>query len=777
LFVFALTYLIPINQDKIMLQKFSNYFFLIALITIIISLSSCEKDEVFENEPETITFPKLKGKKVPFDKLLNDPLLGRKMSFLSQENTAKSQNALTVQIDTAGVEMIQTEDYKSYTFNIAQDSLERQSLLRNYMLTVVSDSLQIQHLVNYQVKEDGTLDMENIQMTRVYGDSLIPSFLKCVGIYIFEPSTDCYEVECGQGGHHGAGEACKDGEFRGYINCVTTWSMEVSDCVGGGGGGSAFPLNPIRPVGGGGSGGNRLSSAQLVSFIEIHMTLTANQRSFLSRVENKQVALAVRSYLNDQSSTVNNETRQAVSDVIDVLQGSKGIGDLLSILKHEVFNNVIGRMFSIMPNRQFEEQGQLLSNLDPNENLDLSDWQNVISPRTLETYNIVKNQLGTESWSDLRTELTFSQADQEIIVKNNLTATVLSDVKSLVQEYLPQTADEWLALFEIMKPILLEVVISFIPGGGIALDFRDIVNEMSNLPPDYTVVAIAVASILAEFVPWAKVFKIGKKIFTASNRAFRIYKRISKVMGTIVDALSVGRKVRIVDDAVFLVSDGSNGTRRAILAEVEPDGLRIIDDLGKQLVRVADIKRLNKVAPTTGGFINATKINDNALKIKLENPADVQKIEAIKRGDDAADGLLSESLIDDVFAGTDYTPVDSSILRAPGAQGFDNVLIKRDAAGNIEDIVINESKQMPGNTLGLSSGVNANGARPTDCLNCTQMSNQWIDDVLYRMENTNRPSTQNLASEIRAFDQVNTITKTVSGVNRSTGELVIIAIN
>lgn len=64
-----------------------------------------------------------------------------------------------------------------------------------------------------------------------------------------------------------------------------------------------------------------------------------------------------------------------------------------------------------------------------------------------------------------------------------------------------------------------------------------------------------------------------------------------------------------------------------------------------------------------------------------------------------------------------------------------------------------------------------------DCLNCTQMSNEWIDDVLVRMESTNVSSTQNLAAEIRAFDQVNTITKTVSGVNRSTGELVIVAIN
>jgi len=142
-------------------------------------------------------------------------------------------------------------------------------------------------------------------------------------------------------------------------------------------------------------------------------------------------------------------------------------------------------------------------------------------------------------------------------------------------------------------------------------------------------------------------------------------------MGTIVDALTAGRKVQIVDDAVFLVSDGSNGTRRARLAEVEPDGLRIIDDLGRQLLNVADLKRLTKVDVTQGGHINATKINNIALKIKLENPADIQKIEAIKRGDDAVDGLLSESLIDDVFAGTDYTPVDGSILRAPEAQGFD----------------------------------------------------------------------------------------------------------
>ncbi|WP_040282379.1 hypothetical protein [Psychroserpens damuponensis] len=56
------------------------------------------------------------------------------------------------------------------------------------------------------------------------------------------------------------------------------------------------------------------------------------------------------------------------------------------------------------------------------------------------------------------------------------------------------------------------------------------------------------------------------------------------------------------------------------------------------------------------------------------------------------------------------------------------------------------------------------------------MTNDWIDDVLVRMD-LQGGNLQNLGNEIQDFiDAQNTITQLVSGVNKNTGELVIINI-
>jgi hypothetical protein len=54
------------------------------------------------------------------------------------------------------------------------------------------------------------------------------------------------------------------------------------------------------------------------------------------------------------------------------------------------------------------------------------------------------------------------------------------------------------------------------------------------------------------------------------------------------------------------------------------------------------------------------------------------------------------------------------------------------------------------------------------------MSDNWIDDVIQRMVNSNDPAKVNFANDLRRFKNSNTIIKIVSGVDRNTGELNII---
>lgn len=174
---------------------------------------------------------------------------------------------------------------------------------------------------------------------------------------------------------------------------------------------------------------------------------------------------------------------------------------------------------------------------------------------------------------------------------------------------------------------------------------------------------------------------------------------------------------------------------------------------------------------------NVTKpwIDSNSIKI---TPADRSTVSAIRNGQDTG-GTLSEQLADQALGQNGYVPVPQATRAAPGSQGFDNVLIRRDATGNIEDIVINESKQLSSSSAGFQMS-RISGQSNSLCANgCTQMSNQWIDDVLVRMSgNSNNPAGQQLAQEIRNFNRANPngITRTISGVDRSTGELLIIKI-
>ena len=103
-----------------------------------------------------------------------------------------------------------------------------------------------------------------------------------------------------------------------------------------------------------------------------------------------------------------------------------------------------------------------------------------------------------------------------------------------------------------MKPIVLDVVISFVPEGGIALDFRDVMQEVNSSTPSYAVIATALVGIIAEFVPWAKVFKIGKKVFTSIRRTFRIFEGIGAFAGTVGRSINRGLKIKLDGDDIIL---------------------------------------------------------------------------------------------------------------------------------------------------------------------------------------------------------------------------------
>lgn len=237
-------------------------------------VTACETEELVLRETARVP-PAFKMKYVPIAKLLVQPTLNAKLTALSHTSLAKSTNLAGIQIDTTGILALETDRYISYTFNIVQDSIEKQTVLKNYMLTIVNDTTEIQHLVTYNVLSPGVYDMDNIQATRVYGNDLRVQFSKCGNSFDWYSYEVCTAVTCdgninGVPQNHGPGEPCIDGQQRGRWDCVTTWlPVMISDggCNGGGIGGDPG-IGDNNPPGlgngtaggdgtGGSTGGNR----------------------------------------------------------------------------------------------------------------------------------------------------------------------------------------------------------------------------------------------------------------------------------------------------------------------------------------------------------------------------------------------------------------------------------------------------------------------------------------------------------------------------------------
>tara|TARA_B100000965_G_C19599380_1_gene761770 strand:- start:191 stop:616 length:426 start_codon:yes stop_codon:yes gene_type:complete len=128
-------------------------------------------------------------------------------------------------------------------------------------------------------------------------------------------------------------------------------------------------------------------------------------------------------------------------------------------------------------------------------------------------------------------------------------------------------------------------------------------------------------------------------------------------------------------------------------------------------------------------------------------------------------GSESEDLVNSLLAQEGYEFHSSHFPGLGGNNGFDGVLIKRDASGNIEDVIINETKQVSASgTIQLNPAA---GSLPQ------QMSDDWIDDVLLRMEFAGGGH-EKLANVIKEAKKHEKITKLISGVDKHKNELVLL---
>ena len=351
-----------------------------------------------------------------------------------------------------------------------------------------------------------------------------------------------------------------------------------------------------------------------------------------------------------------------------------------------------------------------------------------------------------------------SYQDQRSVAQTAFTLDIFPEVKAQVGDTgWPLSAEEWGALWEIFKPMLGELLLESLPGGGITLAFRDAVTGINN--GDAFLIAGAVTGLILEFVPPGKIFKAVWRTGRVVRKGFNYVRHARKYL----ESISTGMKYGIrsdIDGSILKCYDELDLN----VANINDNYIDILRTKGALLSSPSSLKRMPITVPTANGFINGSKVSQGR-KIKFSDTGLKEKFDNLKNLDANTLGSESEDLVNNLLAQEGYEFHSSHFPGLGGNNGFDGVLIKRDASGNIEDVIINETKQ-----VSASGTIQLN---PPSGLLSMQMSDAWIDNVLDRMA-TAGDDLQNLANIVRKAKSDGKITKVISGVDKHKNELVLL---
>ncbi len=118
----------------------------------------------------------------------------------------------------------------------------------------------------------------------------------------------------------------------------------------------------------------------------------------------------------------------------------------------------------------------------------------------------------------------------------------------------PLATEEWEALWEVFKPMLGEVLIEAIPGGGLTLAFRDIIQGSQN--SDAFAVTAGVVALIVEFFPPGKVLKAVYRVGRQVRKGFKFVKYGRRYLKSLGHALKSGLKVDLNGSLIKLTKNG-----------------------------------------------------------------------------------------------------------------------------------------------------------------------------------------------------------------------------
>ena len=163
----------------------------------------------------------------------------------------------------------------------------------------------------------------------------------------------------------------------------------------------------------------------------------------------------------------------------------------------------------------------------------------------------------------------------------------------------------------------------------------------------------------------------------------------------------------------------------------------------------------NPAVATNGGFINGTKIDQSGSIVQNLTSSQQALVQQIVQNGDST-GSLTEALVDSVSESGGYQLLSGG--KYGSNNGFDQVLQAPDGSVTI----VADSKQI-GNGGGVSLGSSQAG---------TQLSQNWIEATL-----ENLPDGSPAKTAVQNAQNKGTLYTAVAGVNKTTGNLVIVPVN
>ena len=159
---------------------------------------------------------------------------------------------------------------------------------------------------------------------------------------------------------------------------------------------------------------------------------------------------------------------------------------------------------------------------------------------------------------------------------------------------------------------------------------------------------------------------------------------------------------------------------------------------------------------TEKGYVNKTKVTVNQTALKITSKADQDLVKRIAKGEDKG-GELTEQLFNSLAKQNGFTVIKGG--KYGSNNGFDHVWVAKDGSVTI----LSDSKQITNGTVKLD---------PKAAGGNTQLSKAWIDAVIDNLA-PNDPTRQILINA----DKAGKLKTAVTGVDRATGQAVIIPVN